>query len=157
MGPIERRENVVLVSGDVGRVVLCDAGSASFFSSMPDCGAPVRPLCRTIANGYDELIFGFELGNEQNAKYTGSKIAADFGVLQKLLARLWPDEARRPVLVGPDPHSYHTASPKSAEWLAEFLEATKNIGVKMHAATHHECMSAPWLDCAAYTGSGHRC
>ena len=64
----------------------------------------------TIAQGYDDLLFGFELGNEQNSKYTGKQIATNFGILHNLTVALWPDAAKRPVLVGPDPHSYHGRS-----------------------------------------------
>ena len=92
----------------------------------------------TIERGYSDLIYGFELGNEQNSKYTAEKIATDFQVMQRLTERLWPAAATRPLLIGPDPHSYHSATDGAAEWLGEFVSAAKRLGVPLHAATHHE-------------------
>lgn len=60
----------------------------------------------TIDNKYDDVVVGFELGNEQNSKYSGKDIAVNFGILHKLLDEMWPGT---PMLCGPDPHSYHSA------------------------------------------------
>lgn len=94
-------------------------------------------LAWTIAAGYDDLLFGFELGNEQNSKYTGKQIATNFGILHNLTIALWPDASKRPVLVGPDPHSYHGQDSK-VSWIGDFLDAAAADGTPIFAATHHE-------------------
>ena len=65
----------------------------------------------TINHGYDDVIMGFELGNEQNSKYSGEEIATDFSILHGLVNKLWPNASGRPVLIGPDPHSYVNLNP----------------------------------------------
>jgi heparanase 1 len=96
----------------------------------------------TIDAGYDDLLFGLELGNEQNNKYSAAQTAHNFGVLHNLSVELWPDASRRPVLFGPDPHSFHDGSgsafEKGARWITDFLAATANAGLPIYAATHHE-------------------
>jgi hypothetical protein len=91
----------------------------------------------TITNGYDDLLFGFELGNEQNSKYSATQIAHNFQVLHALTVELWPDASKRPVLCGPDPHSYHGIDPK-VSWIGDFLDEALALGVPIFAATHHE-------------------
>ena len=92
----------------------------------------------TIDHQVDHLIYGFELGNEQNTKYTGEQTAADFSILYKMMVELWPDEARRPVLFGPDPHSLHAPTGVQLGWIGDWLDGCKKLGVPVHAVTHHE-------------------
>lgn len=65
------------------------------------------------------------------------QIATDFGVLNTLITKLWPDASRRPVLVGPDPHSYHGVDPK-VTWISDFLLSCLEQKIPIFAATHHE-------------------
>jgi heparanase 1 len=92
----------------------------------------------TIAARLDHLIFGFELGNEQNSRYSGAQIAQSFAVLHNLTIELWPDAAKRPVLFGPDPHSFHAASGDQFNWIAEWLATCAELDVPVWGVTHHE-------------------
>ena len=51
----------------------------------------------TIAQRLDHLLLGFELGNEQNTRFTGDQMAHNAAILQNLTIELWPDATRRPV------------------------------------------------------------
>ena len=96
-------------------------------------------LAWTIDQKLDHLIYGFELGNEQNTQYTGTKMAAGgTAVLYNLTVELWPDPATRPKLFGPDPHSFHDADGDIAAWIVEWLDECRRLGVPIHAVTHHE-------------------
>jgi len=75
----------------------------------------------SINEGYGDLIYGFELGNEQNTEYTGDVIAENFGILYNLTVELWPSENSRPVLLGPDPHSFKETGVDQS--LIAYLEA----------------------------------
>ena len=77
-------------------------------------------------------------GNEQNNKYTGEQQANDFAILYKLTVELWPDEKRRPVLFGPDPHSLHGPTGNQLGWIAEWLDGMAAKKVPVHAVTHHQ-------------------
>ena len=92
----------------------------------------------TIDHQLDHLIYGFELGNEQNNKYTGVQQAVDFAILYNLTVELWPDETRRPVLFGPDPHSLHGPTGAQLGWIASWLDSMAAKGVPVHAVTHHQ-------------------
>lgn len=92
----------------------------------------------TIAHGRDHLLYGFELGNEQNTQYSGDEIAANFAVLSNLTRDLWPDETRRPLLFGPDPHSFHDADKSLLAFIREFLEGVRSRQVPLKGVTHHE-------------------
>ena len=96
----------------------------------------------TISHGLDHLIYGLELGNEQNTQYTGDEMAQNTAVLHNLTIELWPNAARRPTLFGPDPHSLHdrtgAASRKELAWIAAWLEGCARRGVPVHGVTHHE-------------------
>jgi heparanase 1 len=92
----------------------------------------------TIDHQLDHLIYGFELGNEQNNKYTGVQTANDFAILYNLTVELWPDETRRPVLFGPDPHSLHGPTGSQLDWIASWLDSMAAKGVPVHAVTHHQ-------------------
>ena len=93
-----------------------------------------------IDDGHPEpyRVRWIELGNEQNNKYTGAQQAQSFETLYNLTVELWPDEAARPKIFGPDPHSYHSAAPGGAKWIADWLDGCAARGVPVFAATHHE-------------------
>ena len=55
---------------------------------------------RARGSRFGHLIYGFQLGNEQNSKYSGSKIATNFAILHNLTLELWPDQDTRPKLIG---------------------------------------------------------
>ena len=92
----------------------------------------------TIEAGLDHLIYGFELGNEQNGKYTGDQIAQNFAILYQLTIELWPDASKRPVLFGPDPHSLHGPTGSQLAWIGAWLDGCKKRGVPTFGVTHHE-------------------
>jgi len=76
----------------------------------------------------EDVIFGFELGNELDAQgYNASVCAKDFHTLHKIFMEIWPNPARRPKLIGPD----EVASPS---FLMEFL---KYAGDVVDVATWH--------------------
>eukprot|EP00755_Sulcionema_specki_P016788 Sspe_Gene.62840::Locus_35575_Transcript_2_3_Confidence_0.400_Length_1766::g.62840::m.62840/K07964/HPSE; heparanase len=107
------------------------------------------------ANGYSDVIHGFELGNEQNHAYTGREIAQAFQELHRIIGEVWSGEADRPGLFGPDPHSLHTdGDNKTLQWMVEFVTACREYGVPLEGVTHHEYIevdittftSPDWLD-----------
>ena len=96
----------------------------------------------TIANDLDHLLYGLELGNEQNTKYTAVQIAHNTARLYNLTLELWPDESRRPRLFGPDPHSLHDTSSSASQaelaWMADWLSTCETLGLPIFGLTHHE-------------------
>ena len=92
----------------------------------------------TIANGYDNLIYGFELGNEQNTQYSAKHQAVDFEILHNLTIELWPNEQQRPPLFGPDPHSFHGPTGVMLQWIGDWIDACHDRHVPIHGVTHHE-------------------
>ena len=58
----------------------------------------------------DDAFFGFELGNEKEETYSAHRCVHDFEILRTVIDEVWADvePARRPKLVGPDPHGFHT-------------------------------------------------
>jgi len=94
----------------------------------------------TIKQGSDDLLFGFELGNEQNSKYSGATIARNFAILHNLTVELWPDKTRRPRLIGPDPHSFKQDGVEAPliDWMEDFMRTAKELEVPIYAVTHHE-------------------
>ena len=96
----------------------------------------------TIANGLDHLLYGVELGNEQNTKYSAVQIAHNTARLYNLTLELWPDDSRRPRLFGPDPHSLHDTSSGASQtelaWMAEWLSTCETLGLPIFGVTHHE-------------------
>eukprot|EP00051_Salpingoeca_urceolata_P028809 m.488122 g.488122 ORF g.488122 m.488122 type:complete len:583 (-) comp25560_c0_seq1:126-1874(-) len=74
-------------------------------------------------------IWGFELGNEYGVPVDGG----NFGDLYKLVCKLWPDEATRPVLIGPDADQ----NQHPGEQIGQFLNALAAQNVPLHAATYH--------------------
>jgi len=84
------------------------------------------------SKGY--VIWGFELGNEDQAQVEDYPeiYAADFGQLNTLVTKYWPDAAIRPKLYGPDPQ-------KDANWgLQQFLLQIQKQKVPMIGITSHE-------------------
>ena len=65
-------------------------------------------------------------------------------MLSNLLIELWPEPATRPKIIGPDVHGFHSdplASPAEEpklRFLKEFAPNCSQLGVPLHAATHHE-------------------
>lgn len=94
----------------------------------------------TIKRGDSDLLFGFELGNEQNSKYDGDTTAKNFKILQELVDELWPGNVTKPKLIGPDPHSLKQDGPEKAilDWIRDFLQGCKEHSVDLYAMTHHE-------------------
>lgn len=93
-----------------------------------------------VAPGDSDLLFGFELGNEQNSKYDGDTTAKNFKILQELVDELWPGNVTKPKLIGPDPHSLKQDGPEKAilDWIRDFLQGCKEHSVDLYAMTHHE-------------------
>ena len=96
----------------------------------------------TIDAKLDHLIAGFELGNEQNTKYTADKMATNSAVLYNLTCELWPDASVRPPLFGPDAHSFHDGNSSSAKkllsWVQGWMRGVASRGVPIAGVTHHE-------------------
>jgi len=96
----------------------------------------------TIEHKLDHLIAGFELGNEQEKRYSGDQIAHNFAVLHNLTIELWPNPSHRPKLFGPDPHSFHgqldSSTQKGLAWVQAFLRGCQARGVPIEGVTHHE-------------------
>lgn len=103
-----------------------------------------------IAEGFAHLIVGLELGNEQNSKYSAAKDAQNFEVLHNLTLELWPNDATRPKLYGPDRHSFH--NDKIDSYIADFVTECKKRGVPLYGATHHEYTE---VDGTSFTSSDH--
>ncbi|XP_065189254.1 uncharacterized protein LOC135819881 [Sycon ciliatum] len=70
-------------------------------------------------------IFAFELSNEKNG-WDPVKLGEDFNTVRGYINELWPDEATRPLLVGPD-----TAS---TPWMKTFFGTA---GKSLNASTFH--------------------
>lgn len=89
-----------------------------------------------ISAGFGHLIAGFELGNEQDKKYSAAKDAQNLVVLHNLTLEVFPDDATRPKLYGPDPHSFHNH--EIGSYIADYVTNCEQLGVPLYAATHHE-------------------
>ena len=102
--------------------------------------SPLHSRARTARKSLSDtiVVVGVCQGNEQNNKYTGEQQANDFAILYKLTVELWPDEKRRPVLFGPDPHSLHGPTGNQLGWIAEWLDGMAAKKVPVHAVTHHQ-------------------
>ena len=99
----------------------------------------------TIDQGQDDLLFGLELGNEVDGIYTGAQQAANLQVLYKLTKELWPDETKRPVLLGPDAAHQnstkpHKPSPRDA-YVREFFATAGKLDLPVYGATLHKYIS----------------
>ena len=80
-------------------------------------------------------VAGFELGNEQNTQYSGAQIAKNFAILHNLTRELWPDVSARPVLLGPDPHSFH--GPTGVQVQCSMRHVAYNMQRGLQHATWH--------------------
>jgi hypothetical protein len=83
----------------------------------------------------EQRVFGFEYGNEQEATLPHKTQAIQFAELQKLLAVLYADKPRIPVLIGPDTNGFSDA--------VKFLRQARDLGVHMHGITYHEYATPP--------------
>ena len=91
----------------------------------------------TIEKGKSHVLAGFELGNEQNAKYSAKQTAHNFAILHNLTVELGLDNLG---LWGPDPHSVHGPGEAQTQfqWIADFIVEAKKVGLMMRGITHHE-------------------
>jgi hypothetical protein len=77
-----------------------------------------------------------------------ARAASDFLTLRKLVNELWPAEADRPKIVGPDPTSLGNPGNVSAaltrydaptlRYITDFARNCSELGVGLHAASAHE-------------------
>lgn len=84
------------------------------------------------SQGQGASIFGLELGNEQNSEMTAAQQAGALAVLAGVLDRVWDTTAApRPVLLGPDTHSFHDgdeqANAATLVYIQDFVNATSGI------------------------------
>eukprot|EP01052_Picozoa_sp_SAG31_P012457 SAG31_NODE_730_length_12505_cov_3.807109_1_plen_483_part_10 len=77
-----------------------------------------------------QQLYGYEYGNEQEATLPERTQATQFARLQKILATLYSDKPRVPVLIGPDTNGFGDA--------LTFLKQAQELGVSMHGVTYHE-------------------
>lgn len=83
-------------------------------------------------------IWGFELGNEVNNNWAKCNLNVDlqsdgFSVMRDIIGDVWADStSSQPLIVGPDTGYYNASS-----WLPEVLEKISDVGVDLHAVTHH--------------------
>ena len=101
-------------------------------------------LVWTIAQNLDHLIYGFELGNEVDGMYTGTEQAQNLQILHNLTVELWPDAAKRPVLLGPDAAHQDTKdskppfpTPRDA-YVFDFFKAAGEMDLPIAGATLHK-------------------
>lgn len=122
-------------ANDTGCVV---PGSGASDFPFPWDPANTKAMLQWILdNGYGHLLYGFELGNEQNKEYSAAETATNFGILHNLTLELWPEEASRPSLLGPDRHSFHKGSDVDS-YIKDFVAECDVAGVPLFGATHHE-------------------
>ena len=91
------------------------------------------------AKAQNAPLFGLELGNEQNTEMTAGEQAAAFRVLSGVVDEVYgPAAPNRPLLFGPDPHSFKDAGsalPVTVKYISEFVAAAGDV---LAFATHHE-------------------
>jgi hypothetical protein len=92
-------------------------------------------------------VAGFELGNEQNTQYSGAQIAKNFAILHNLTRELWPDVSARPVLLGPDPHSFHGPTGVQVQCSMRHVAYNMQRGLQ-HATWPTTCNMALRLTCS---------
>ena len=80
----------------------------------------------------EQRLYGFEYGNEQESTLPNKTQATQFAQLQRVLAKLYADKPRAPVLIGPDTNGFPNA--------INFLKQAQDLGVTMHGITYHECV-----------------
>ena len=90
-------------------------------------------------------FYGFELGNEQDRHFTAREEAEAFDTLRQLLVELFPDASSRPKIIGCDQHGFHHPPSQNPDdegklvFMSDFAANCSEIGVPLHAMTHHEC------------------
>jgi len=91
----------------------------------------------TFAQERGDPIWALELGNEQNDNMDAAQQAGALRVLSSVLDDVYGSSAQRPLLVGPDTHSFTDKLPLPAtfKYLADFAQAA---GPFLAAITHHE-------------------
>ena len=85
-------------------------------------------------------VFGVEIGNEQNTIMSAEDQAGALLSLSSLLDSVYgPSSSVRPVLIGPDPHSFRDAGSSMAQQLAFIKTFVTTLGkTPLRAVTHHE-------------------
>lgn len=73
-------------------------------------------LLRYTAKHYPDFRHGFGLGNEKEFALSAQDTASCYNEVRALINDMWPDESKRPLLVGPD------LNPRP-DWLSQFLQA----------------------------------
>mmetsp|Transcript_11409 Transcript_11409/g.12525 ORF Transcript_11409/g.12525 Transcript_11409/m.12525 type:complete len:475 (-) Transcript_11409:107-1531(-) len=102
----------------------------------------------TAAQHFD-TIYGFEIGNELNHDLTPQDCAADAKALKGLLAKYWPEESTRPLIIAPDDGF-------DQPWLEEYVKLTVGItdvytyhkynGAGGNPNLHNEIHTASFVD-----------
>jgi heparanase len=108
-------------------------------------------------------LAGLELGNEQNDNMSAAQQAAAFAVLAGVLDDVFgpPGTPSRPMLAGPDTHSFRAAGSGNAATLKYLTDFTAAAGKVLGAVTHHEyieidatsCTDPSFLDNTAKIGA----
>ena len=96
-----------------------------------------RSLLQYAKSKSSNIAF-LELGNEQNTIMSAADEAASFITLAALLDDIYGTGSDRPLLVGPDTHSFHDAGSSTKvviKFLQDFARATKGV---VSGITHHE-------------------
>ena len=87
-----------------------------------------------------QAIYGFEYGNEQEGTLPNRTQALQFKRLGRILATLYADKPRTPVLICPDTNSFSDA--------LIFAKQARNVSARMHAITYVGTSYIVWtLDC----------
>ena len=96
--------------------------------------------------------YAYELGNEENAHWplrglSPEQEAQSFVQLSRIIAKVYPDMASRPKVIGPDA-DYQDSSASQAmqykRWAVDFLGNISARKVPLHAATLHEYIEVGW-------------
>jgi len=103
-----------------------------------------------------QAIYALELGNEQNQAMSAADQAAALRVLDALVADVYGGDSERPLLVGPDTHSFKGPSNNAVvlAYLQAYVTAAAPV---LSAVTHHEyieitaenVLNATFLDISA--------
>ena len=127
-----------------------DASNASFIlglnihpanASSPPKGAWDATNAAALLNyakAHGQRLFALELGNEQNTIMTAAEQAGAFAVLSSTLDGIYGAGADRPLLVGPDTHSFRDAGSSDTAVLKYLGAFATAAGKHLHAITHHE-------------------
>ena len=96
--------------------------------------------------------YAYELGNEENSHWplrglSPEEEAQSFAKLSHMIARVYPDVAKRPKVIGPDADyqdSNATQALSYKQWAIDFLGNVSEYMVPLHAATLHEYIEVGW-------------